>query len=199
MDEEIKLSSEEWDKFYESQGSKYFQLESEILAAHGEDQKTLLYKILNSTTQLIQVIGVVAGFGFTGLGYVNNLPLFFVGEFLLFLAIFIGLFWTQKIYKSNFAGTNTEVERVKGLFRDRFGTFKKIYDKALSATEKGEEIKIPHSLMSELMKKNNEFLEKYQKKEAEKKEWEPLPLLMVIFVVGGISLLLSFMYACEIL
>jgi len=196
MDEEIRLSPEEWDKFYESQGSKYFQLESDILAAHGEDQKTLLYKILNSTTQLIQVIGVVAGFGFTGLGFVKNLPLFFAGEFLLFVAIFIGLFWTQKIYKSNFSGTNAEVERVKGLFKDRFNTFKKIYDKALSATEKGEEIKISQSLMSELMKKNNDFLENYQKKETEKKEWEPLPLLMFIFVVGGIGLLLSFVVSC---
>jgi len=195
-EDEVKLSSEEWDQFYENQGSRYFQLESEILAAHGEDQKTLLYKILNSTTQLIQVIGVVAGFGFTGLGSVKNLPLFFAGEFLLFVAIFIGLFWTQKIYKSNFSGTNAEVERVKGLFKDRFNTFKKIYDKALSATEKGEEIKISQSLMSELMKKNNDFLENYQKKETEKKEWEPLPLLMFIFVVGGIGLLLSFVVSC---
>jgi len=195
-EDEVKLSSEEWDQFYENQGSRYFQLESEILAAHGEDQKTLLYKILNSTTQLIQVIGVVAGFGFTGLGSVKNLPLFFAGEFLLFVAIFIGLFWTQKIYKSNFAGTNAEVERVKGIFKDRFDTFKKIYDKALSATEKGEEIKIPQSLMSDLMKKNNEFLEKYQKKEVIKKEWEPLPLLMFIFATGGVSLLLSFVIPC---
>lgn len=196
MDKEIKLSPEEWDKFYESQGSKYFQLESEILSAHGEDQKTLLYKILNSTTQLIQVIGVVAGFGFAGLGYVKNLPLFFAGEFLLFVAIFIGLFWTQKIYKSNFSSTNAEVEWVKGLFKGRFDTFKKIYDRVLSATERGEEIKIPQTLLSELMKKNNEFLENYQKKEDKKKEWEPLPLLMFIFAIGGVSLLLSFVIYC---
>jgi hypothetical protein len=39
-EEEVQLSVEEWDEFYESQGSKYFKLESEILAAHGEDQKT---------------------------------------------------------------------------------------------------------------------------------------------------------------
>jgi len=196
VDGEIKLSAEDWDKFYESQGSRYFQLESTILAAHGEDQKTLLYKILNSTTQLIQVIGVVAGFGFTGLGYVKNLSLFFVGESLFFVAIFIGLFWTQKIYKSNFTSTNKEVERVKGIFKDRFDAFKQIYDKALSATEKGEEIKIPHSLLSNLMKKNNEFLESYKSNEVGRKEWEPLPLLMFFFAIGGINLLLSFVYGC---
>lgn len=195
-EEEIQLSTEEWDEFYESQGSKYFKLESEILAAHGEDQKTLLYKILNSTTQLIQVIGVVAGFGFTGLGYVKSDVLFFTGESLLFVAIFIGLFWTQKIYKSNFKGTNAEVERVKKIFKNRFEVFKKVYDKALSATEKGEAIKIPQPLLGQLMKKNNELLENYQDKEVKKKEWEPLSLLMFLFAIGGISLLLSFLLFC---
>jgi len=193
---EIKLSSEDWDKFYENQGSRYFQLESAILTAHSEDSKTLLYKILNSTVQLIQVIGVVAGFGFTGLGYVKNLPLFFMGEFLFFTAIFIGLFWTQKIYKSNFTSTNEEVERIKGVFKDRFDVFKQIYNKALSATEKGEEIEIPRSLLSELMKKNNEFLENYKGKKVGKEEWEPLPLLMFFFAIGSISLLLSFVFSC---
>ena len=131
MEKEIIMSDKEWDIFYESQGSRYFKLESEILSAHGEDQKTLLYKILNSTTQLIQVIGVVAGFGFTGLGYVKNFSLFFAGEFLLFIAIFVGLFWTQKIYKTNFVNTKLEIQRVKKLFKNRFDIFKKIYDKAL--------------------------------------------------------------------
>jgi len=193
---EITMSEHDWDVFYESQGSRYLRLESEILAAHGQDQKTLLYKILNSTTQLIQVIGVVAGFGFTGLGYVKNSPLFFVGESLFFVAIFIGLFWTQKIYKSNFTSTNKEVERIKRIFKDRFDVFKQIYDKALSATEKGEEIKIPLSLLSKLTKRNNEFLESYKSTEVGKKEWEPLPLLMIFFALGGISLLLSFLYGC---
>lgn len=195
-DREITMSNQEWDTFYESQGSRFFKLEQEILGAHGEDQKTLLYKILNSTTQLIQVIGVVAGFGFTGLGYVKSNLLFFTGESLLFVAIFIGLFWTQKIYKSNFKGTNAEVERVKKIFKSRFDVFKKVYDKALSATEKGEAIKIPRPLLGELMKKNNELLENYQDKEVKKKEWEPLPLLMFLFAIGGISLLLSFLLFC---
>ncbi len=196
MEDEIVMTSEEWEEFYESQGSKFFQLEGEILKAHGEDQKTLLYKILNSTTQLIQVIGVVAGFGFTGLGHVKNLPLFFAGEFLLFITVFIGLFWTQKIYKSNFVNINEEIKRVKGIFKNRFDVFKKIYDKALSAIETGVKIKVPHSLLNELMKKNNELLEDYQNKNIENKEWEPLPLLMILFAIGGISLLFSFVFIC---
>lgn len=70
------MTFEDWEKFYESQGSKLFQLEGEFLGEHGDNQKKLLYEVLTSTTQLIQVIGVVAGFGFTGLGYVKNSTLF---------------------------------------------------------------------------------------------------------------------------
>jgi hypothetical protein len=80
--------------------------------------------------------------------------------------------------------------------QSRFDVFKKVYDKALSATEEGETIKIPRSVLGELMKKNNELLENYQNKEVKKKEWEPLPLLMFLFAVGGISLLLSFLLIC---
>src|SRR3990167_3632417 len=137
MTDEIEMTFEDWEKFYESQGSKFFQLESEILGEHGDNQKKLLYEVLTSTTQLIQVIGVVAGFGFTGLGYVKNLSLFIFGEALLFCAIFIGLLWTQKIYRSNLKSTDKEVERVKSIFKTRYEIFKKIYDKAVFYIQQG--------------------------------------------------------------
>ncbi|MBI2591081.1 MAG: hypothetical protein HYW34_00145 [Candidatus Brennerbacteria bacterium] len=196
MEEEIEITFEDWEKFYESQGSKFFQLESEILGEHGGNQKKLLYEVLTSTTQLIQVIGVVAGFGFTGLGYVKNLPLFIFGEALLFCAIFIGLLWTQKIYRSNLKSTDKEVERVKSIFKTRYETFKKIYDKAVSYIQQGENIKIPRSLMSELIEKNNDLMEQFKIKEIKKEEWDPLSILMILFVAGGFSLLISFVNFC---
>ncbi|MDD4989790.1 MAG: hypothetical protein PHW31_00550 [Candidatus Pacebacteria bacterium] len=198
MEEEIEITFENWEKFYESQGSKFFQLESEILGEHGKNQKELLYKILTSTTQLIQVIGVVAGFGFTGLGYVKNFSFFIFGEALLFGAIFIGLLWTQKIYRSNLKSTDKEVERVKSIFKTRFETFKKIYDKAISDIKNNINIKISHSLMSELIQKNNDLMEQFKITENRKEEWDPLAILMVLFVVGGFSLLISFVNLCTI-
>lgn len=161
MNEEIEMSSEDWDKFYKNQCPEYFQLESKILEAHGDDQKKLLYEILTSTTQLIQVIGVVAGFGFTALGFVENRSFFILGEFFLFVAILVGLFWTQKIYRSNITASDKEVARVKSVFADRYLVLKKIYDKALSDIEKGVNIQIPALSMRKLLKKNNSLLESF--------------------------------------
>ena len=196
MTDEIEMTFEDWEKFYESQGSKFFQLESEILGEHGDNQKKLLYEVLTSTTQIIQVIGVVAGFGFTGLGYVKNIPFFFFGGALFFCAIFIGLLWTQKIYRSNLKSTDKEVERVKSIFKIRYETFKKIYDKAVSFIQEDENIKIPRSLMSELIEKNNNLMEQFKIKEIKKEEWDPLCILMILFAAGGFSLLISFINFC---
>lgn len=196
MEEEIEMTFEDWEKFYESQGSKFFQLEGEILGEHGENQKKLLYEVLTSTTQLIQVIGVVAGFGFTGLGYVKTLSLFIFGEALLLGAIFIGLLWTQKIYRSNLKSTDKEVERVKSIFKTRFETFKKIYDKAISDIGNNTNIKISRSLMSGLIQKNNDLMGQFKIKETKKAEWDPLALLMILFAAGGFSLLISFVNFC---
>lgn len=192
MEEEIEITFEDWDKFYESQGSKFFQLESDILGEHGENQKKLLYEVLTSTTQLIQVIGVVAGFGFTGLGYVENPPFFIFGEASLFGAIFVGLFWTQKIYRSNIKGTDKEIERVKSIFKTRYEIFKKIYDKAILDIGKKSNIKISRSLMSELIQKNNDLMSQFVTKNTKKEEWDPLTILMILFIAGGCSLLISF-------
>lgn len=196
MEEEIEITFEDWEKFYESQGSKFFQLESEILGEHGDNQKKLLYEVLTSTTQLIQVIGVVAGFGFTGLGYVKNFSLFIFGEALLFGAIFVGLFWTQKIYRSNIKSTDKEIERVKSIFKTRYETFKKIYDKAVSDIGQNANIKIPRSLMNELIQKNNDLMSQFVTKDTKKEEWDPLTILIIMFIAGGFSLLISFVNFC---
>ncbi|TSC93534.1 MAG: hypothetical protein CEN91_218 [Candidatus Berkelbacteria bacterium Licking1014_85] len=187
------MSDQDWDVFYESKGSRFFKLEQEILGTHGEDKKTLFYKIFDSTTKLIQVIGVVAGFGFTGLGYVEYRPLFIIGEFFLLVAIFIGLLWTQKIYRANLKNSNKEVNRVKDIFKERYSVFKKIYDKALSDIKEGKEkIEISASLMNELMEKDNDLMEKFISKEKKKEEWDPLFILIVLFVAGALGILTSF-------
>src|SRR3989344_8542586 len=192
-DRKITMSDRDWDIFYESQGSRFFKLEQEVLSAHGDDQKTLFYKIFYSTTKLIQVIGVVAGFGFTGLGYVEHRSLFIVGEFFLLVAIFMGLLWTQKIYRANLRNSDEEVSRVKGIFSERYSVFKKIYDKALSDIGAGKEkIEISALLMNELIGENNDLMEKFILKEKKKEEWDPLFILMVLFVAGALGILTSF-------
>jgi hypothetical protein len=195
-DEEIKFSEEKWKEFYENFGSKYFQLESATLKAHGDDQKKLLYEIFGSTKTLVQTIGVVAGFGFTAISYVENLSLFILGEFFLFVAIFYGLFWTQKSYRSNLRGSIAETDKVKKLFAERYSVFKKIYDKALSDISNTNEISIPKSDILDLQKKGNELMEKFTL-QTESKNWsDPFNWLMFFFAIGGTVILLSFFHLC---
>lgn len=187
------MSDQDWDIFYESYGSRFFKLEQEILGAHGEDQKTLFYKILDSTTRLIQVIGVVAGFGFTGISGVEHRFLFVAGEFFLLAAIFIGLLWTEKIYRVNLKGSDEEVSRVKNIFKMRYSIFKKIYNEALSAKKAGKEkIEISVDLMYKLIAGSNDLMEKLTPKDKKKKEWDPLSVLVVLFAAGALGVLTSF-------
>jgi hypothetical protein len=191
-----KFSQEAWDEFYDQLGSRFFQLESTTLHAHGEDQKKLLYEIFGSSKTLVQTIGVVAGFGFTALGYVQHLYLFIGGEFFLFVAIFAGLLWTQTAYKSNLASSNTEVARIKKLFAERYAVFKRIYDKALSDIENGTDILIPESQIRDLQKKGNDLMEHFASQTEKQNLSDPFGWLMLFFAVGGIFLLLSFVHFC---
>ena len=195
-DDEIEFSEERWKEFYESQGSSYLRLEGEALKAHGEDQKKLFYELFGSSKTLVQTIGVVAGFGFTALGYVKNLPLFIGGEFFLFVAIFAGLFWTQTAYKSNLKSSLAQVAWLKKLFAERFAVFKKIYDKAMADLQSGKEISIPRAEVAELKKKNNDFLVKFTSQSETSDLRDPFGWLMIFFAIGGSLILLSFIQLC---
>ena len=195
---DIPFSQQEWDEFYEKTGSQFLKLEGTTLQAHGEDQKKLLYEIFGSSKTLVQTIGVVAGFGFTGLGYVKHLSLFISGEFFLFVAIFAGLLWTQRAYRANLNGSLNQVTKLKKLFAERFSVFKRIYDKAMSDIESGKDILIPEEQIVELRARTNDFLVKFTA-ESEKSDVsfsDPFGWLMLFFAVGGSLLLLSFVNPC---
>jgi hypothetical protein len=193
MEKEIPLptSPTDWDEFYKQQGSAYFQLESEILKEHGEDQKRLLYETFSSTKTLVQTIGVVAGFGFTGLGYIQSTEFFIIGEFFLFGAIFFGLFWIQQTYIQNLRESVNETNRVKNIFAIRNNSFKVIYDRVLSDIEAGKDkITILDNNLIDLRKQNDELLKKFTTEEQVKIK-SPFIVLMILFAIGGISLILS--------
>lgn len=195
--DEIKFSKEEWDEFYKKQGSDFFQHETIALKAHGDDQKKLIYEVFGSSKTLVQTIGVVAGFGFTGLGYVKNLPLFLVGEFSFFITIFYILYWEHGVYKINLKNSNSEIVHTKKLFAERYPFFKKIYDKALLDVTNGHDILIPKSQIIDLQKQNNNLMTKIALHESGKNINDPFVWLMIFFAIGGICLLFSFVHFCS--
>lgn len=191
-EEEIKWSQEDVEQFLKEQGSPFFKLESEVFGVYGADEKQLLYTLLNSVTKLVQTVGVVAGFGFVGLGYVQTLYLFLVGEALLFTVIVFGLWWTQYVYKANLDYLQGERKRIKELFRNRYIVFRKIFDKAASDFKDSTKISIPRKWFIELMEKGSEIEKNFAPQAKEKDDWIPSNLFMILFTGGVIGLLLSF-------
>lgn len=191
-EEEIKWSQEDVEQFLKEQGSPFFKLESEVFSAYGADQKQLLYTLLNFVTKLVQTVGVVAGFGFVGLGYVQTLHLFIIGEALLFTVIVFGLGWTQYVYKANLDYIQSEQKRIKELFRNRYVVFRKIFNKAAKDFKNGTKIFIPRKWFIELMEKGNEIEKNFAPQAKDKDDWMPFNLFMILFIGGVIGLLLSF-------
>ena len=189
---EIKWSQEDVEQFLKEQGSPFFKLESEVFGAYGVDQKQLLYTLLNFVTKLVQTVGVVAGFGFVGLGHVQTLHLFVIGEAFLFTVIVLGLGWTQYVYKANLDYIQSEQKRIKELFRNRYIVFKKIFNKAAKDFKNGTEIFIPHEWFIELMEKGDEIEKNFAPQVKDKNERMPFNLFIILFIGGVIGLLLSF-------
>lgn len=191
-EQEIKWSQEDVEQFLKEQGSPFFKLENEVFGAYGADEKQLLYTLLNFVTRLVQTVGVVAGFGFVGLRYVQTLYLFIIGEALLFTVIVVGLGWTQNVYKANLEYIQGEHKRIKELFRNRYVVFKKIFNKAAKDFKNSTKISIPRKWFFELMEKDNEIEKNFASQAKDKDDWVPFNLLMILFIGGVIGLLLSF-------
>ncbi len=180
------------EEFYDSEGSQFLQLESKALEAHGDNQKKLIYELFGSVKTLVQTIGVVAGFGFTGLGLVKSVPLFVGGEFFFLAAIVVGLWWNHRAYVYNLTRSSGEKTRIKGLFGERFKYFKKVYDQTIAQTAEGP-VLVPEKDMADLRKANSDLLEQFISGALGPSELaDPFQWLMVLFAIGGVLVLASF-------
>ena len=61
------------------------------------ESNKLFYKIIEFPLRIVIVLGIFAGFGFTGISYVENIWLFIAGEFCFAIAVITGLYWYKKI------------------------------------------------------------------------------------------------------
>ena len=137
-------NEEEIKEFYETFGSKHLKMQSEILKEFGIKQIDIYFKSIGFVTTVISIIGIVAGFGFTAFEYIQSLPLFFVGEGLLFGMLFYGLFWVQKIYQGEYKTLNDTRKKYSDFFEERNKKFIELYNNALNthSMEKGKFIEL---------------------------------------------------------
>ncbi|PIY59384.1 hypothetical protein COY96_02145 [Candidatus Wolfebacteria bacterium CG_4_10_14_0_8_um_filter_37_11] len=192
MSEKIDLNQEKLEMFYEQFGSKNLRLQSEMAKDHGKKSLDLYYKSIDFLYKTITTIGIIAGFGFTGLNYVRSYLLFFIGEALFFSAIAVGIWAIQKIYLDERKNFNSFYSQIKTHFKEWYVLFKPILDKAVKNDLERED-------MQKLQNKEKELLSILtDSPEVEKDRKEILPIIIWIifylFITGAAFLFSSFIF-----
>lgn len=189
MSEKINLNQEKLEMFCEQFGSSNFRLQSKMAEDYGKTTLDLYFKSVDFVYKIATTIGVIAGFGFVGLGYVKSMALFIFGEMLLFAAIAVGIWSVQKIYLSEKADLDSLYSKIRTHFREYNDLFDRIfYNKALKNDFSKNEIQ-------QLMDKGRELLG-ILRDEGDKIQQSPLifitRLILILFTFGTFSILLSF-------
>ncbi len=188
----IPLSEEEFKEFYDNFGSNHFQLQSRVLEDLGTKQIDIYFKSIGLATTVIGVIGLIAGFGFTALGYVQSLWFFFVGEGLLLGAIFYGLFWTQKIYQGEFKSLESERRKYLTFYAERNEKFMELYNSWISTRG------INRTTLTELNKIDMESINLFKSEKG-----GPIPSIysqtMYVLMIAGTLVLFSSFFICDLL
>lgn len=195
MNQQINMGIQEnLEKFYEQFGSSRFRLQSEMAQDRGKRLLELYYRSLDFIYKTITTIGIVAGFGFTAIGYIKNDILFIAGEAFLFGSIAFGIWATQKIYLKEIDNLENLFSKVKGNFSEYTALFELKLNKATNnKTLTTDDIK-------ELQSKDRELLAILIGSPEAKKDKKDLDLfpriiwaLFALFIIGGLLLLSSFL------
>lgn len=186
----IKLSEKEYRDLYEGMISKALKTEGEVMSDYSNQEQELLYRFTGFTYQILSIIGIFAGFGFTAISKAQNLYLFLSGQSLLIFSILLGLWWLKSFYESNLQAIQQSSNGIFELYKER--------DKVYLAISKDflEKQELKKSNLLSTMAKNQDildFIADRSGKNREKKEVLPHKLIFVSSTIGVILLLLSFL------
>ncbi|MBI2024771.1 MAG: hypothetical protein HYT03_01600 [Candidatus Harrisonbacteria bacterium] len=130
--DQILLDDTLFKEFYDNFGSNSLQLQGRVLEDLGTKQLDIYFKSIGFAATVIGAVGLIAGFGFTAFGYVQSVPLFFVGEILLLGSLFYGLFWTQQKYQAEFKSIEDERRKLIEFYEKRNEKFMVLYNSWIS-------------------------------------------------------------------
>lgn len=186
----IHLDQDGLEKFYQEFGAKDFELQSKIAESFGGAFLDLYFKSVNFIYRIITVIGVIAGFGFTALGFVDNFWIFMAGELLLLSAIALGLYRTQQIYFTEAHHLWQEHEKISKHFEERNKIFDQIFHRAVAGSISTEDIR-------GLLEKDKELLTVFRgmlDSSGIKPIKKMVNWILVFFMAGSAVLLISFLW-----
>lgn len=170
--------------------SEFHSLYAKAMEEYGEKELKLIDDVLNFVYKMIQVIGIVAGFGFTALGFVKQLHLFILGEAFLLSSIVYGIYQIKKIYATNLNGIQKSSNEASTIFQEKSQLFQGVITEAL------KEGKIDMTdFQSRLEKVDAKLLNFFSRKKnrTTKNEERFLDTIISLLITGSILLLLSFL------
>lgn len=189
-DQQRNLSETEYREIYEGWISKALKTEREVMSEYSDREQGLLYKFIEFTYQILAVIGIFAGFGFTALGQVKSLWLFFLGESILISTILFGLYWLKKFYESNLGTIQKSSKEVFKIYKQRDEFFLQI------ARDFAEKQILKKANLINAQKKDEEVLNwirNHTGENTDKKETLPHTKIILSSIVGLIFVFLSFL------
>lgn len=143
---------------------------------------------LDYSSKVIQIVGILAGFGFTAVSKVQTLWLFILGELLLVGAIVFGLVKTRNIFTSTLKSIPVARKEKAGVVWERN---KYLTDVLREATTNGN---IPADLQDQLNSHNQKMLDAFTlKDDKDDKLQDHLVLMIILAAAGVLSVLLSFL------
>lgn len=169
--------------------SEFHDFYSKAMNDYGKMEIKLIDDLLNFGYKIIQVIGIIAGFGFTAVGAVKNFHLFITGESLFLLTISYGIYQIKKIYAINLESIQKSGDKKKDIFYNKSKIFQKFIKNSV------EDGKINYyEFKRQLDTADKELLKSFssEKKQKKKNEDRFLNVMIYLLILGGIFLLLSF-------
>lgn len=169
--------------------SDFHRVYAEAMHEYGEKEIKLIDDTLGFGYKIIQVIGIVAGFGFTALNSVKAPNLFILGEFLFITSIIYGVYQIKKIYSTNLESIQKSSNQKSKVFQEKSKLFQEVITKAVKE-QKIDVADFQNKLEMVDAKLIKEFTSKPVK--PSKDEGKFLNIIILLLMFGGLFLLASF-------
>lgn len=169
--------------------SDFHRVYAEAMHEYGEKELKLIDDTLGFGYKMIQVIGIVAGFGFTALGSVKIANFFILGELLFISSIIYGVYQIKRIYATKLEAIQKSSNQKSKVFQEKSQLFQDVITKAVKE-RKIDVADFQSRLETVDAKLINEFTNKPAK--TTKDEGRFLNIIILLLTVGSLFLLSSF-------
>ncbi len=189
MSKRIFLEKNDLEKFYKELGSGHFELQTKVSREYGEQKIGVYFKLIDFTYQIVTVIGVIAGFGFTAISVVEK-SFFVAGEGFLLSGILWGIFLVHQLYSSELTSLQKASDTHQKHFRERNKIFSRIW------TELNSPLGASQLDLQNLVKVDTDTVKLFATEEDQGTDWiekiKSYQRIMLYFLMGGsISILVS--------